>query len=179
MPISSTDILLKYSTLSGSQGNTGIGNPDGSLGKYISTTQIPNAGLDNLFNDITGLQNAQSQVDYRCAFVHNNHATLVFQNAILYIPSQVAGGASAFIGADPAVASPINQSASQATAIIISTNTPTGVVFTAPTDRTTAVALGNIPAGYCKAIWVKRVAANTVAVNSDGAVIRIEGDSAA
>jgi hypothetical protein len=39
--------------------------------------------------------------------------------------------------------------------------------------------LGDIPAGQCKAIWVRRTAANSAALDVDGAVIRVEGDSAA
>jgi hypothetical protein len=56
---------------------------------------------------------------------------------------------------------------------------PASQTFTAPTTKGTGLAIGNIPAGSVAAIWVRRTAANTVAVNNDGVTIRCEGDTAA
>ena len=55
MPIASTDILYKLSVTAGAAGNaTAQATPANSFGKYISTTQIVNNTLDNLFDDVTG-----------------------------------------------------------------------------------------------------------------------------
>lgn len=94
MAIVSGDILYKFSVKTGSAGNSTAGTAAGSLGKYISTTQITDNTLNNLFDDITGDENAASTVDYRCFFVHNSHASLTWQNVVVWLSSEVAGGAS-------------------------------------------------------------------------------------
>ena len=93
MPIASTDILYKFSVLTGAAGNSGVGTMIGSLGKYLSTTQITTATMNNLFDDVTGDENLASNPEYKCFFVHNAHATLSLQNAVVWISADVAGGA--------------------------------------------------------------------------------------
>jgi hypothetical protein len=39
------------------------------------------------------------------------------------------------------------------------------------------VALGNIPAGQCKAFWIRRTAANSAALSNDGVTIAVAGDT--
>jgi hypothetical protein len=180
VPISSSDLLYKLSVTTGSAGNsTAQGNPNNSLGKYLSTTQITDNTLNNLFDDISGDENAASTVDYRCMFVHNNHGTLTLQSPVAWISSEVSGGASVAIGLDPAGVTNIGSSSAQAATIANETTAPAGVTFSAPTTKSAGLSIGNIGPGQCAAIWVRRTAANTAAANSDGAVIRTEGDSAA
>jgi len=179
MPITSNDVLLKYSTQAGSAGHTQGGSAATSLGGRISTTQVSSNSVNNLFDDITGVQNAASRVDYRCVFVHNNHATLTLLNAIAYISAEVQGATTIAIAADSIAPSPIGQSSVQAATIANDTTPPNNLTFTSPTTRGAAISLGNIPAGYCKAFWIRRSAGNTTAVNNDGVTIRVEGDTAA
>lgn len=182
MPIISTDILIKLSTTSGSAGNTlAQAAVDQSLGKYISTTQVVTATLNNLFSDVTGAQNAASQVDYRCIFIHNNHGTITLQNAGIYISSQVAGGTTLAIATDNIAASAIGSSSAQAFTAASTTTSPGGAAsaFSAPSSQGTGLSLGNIAPGFCKAVWVQRTAANTIAVNSDGGTLVVFGDTTA
>jgi len=183
MAIIASEILFKLSTgNSGSQGNNAAqGNVNNSLGKYISTTPVTDASLNNLFDDLTGDENAQgaSYVDYRCIFVHNNNGSLTLQNAVMWLSAEVAGGAAIAIGVDPAAASAIGSGTQQAAVILTDTSAPAGVTFSAPTTKGAGIALGNIPNGQCRAIWVRRTAANSSALNNDGATIRVEGDTAA
>jgi hypothetical protein len=180
MPIASTDILYKLSTQSGAAGNsTTQANPNNSLGKYISTTQITDATLNNLFDDISGDENAASTVDYRCFFVHNAHATITWLAPYVWISAEVAGGASVAIGLDPAGVVAIGSSSAQAAVPANETTAPSGVSFSSPTTKSGGLALPNIAPGYCAAIWIRRTAANTTAVNSDGCTIRVEGDTTA
>lgn len=180
MAILTTDILFKLSIKTGTAGNQNAqGDKDQSLGKYISTTAWAGGTLHDLFDVVTGDENAASDVEYRCVFVHNNHATLTLQSAVLWISAEVGGGAVAAIGIDPAAASPIGQAGAQAAEIATEQNAPAGVSFSAPTTKGTGIAVGNIAAGYCRGIWIRRSAANTGAVDNDGATIRVEGDSAA
>lgn len=180
MAITSSDILFKLSVTTGSAGNsTAQGNPNASIGKYISTTQITDATLNNLFDDISGDENAASTVDYRCFFVHNAHASIAWTSVYVWISAEVAGGASVAIGVDPAGATAIGSASAQAAIPADETTAPSGVSFSAPTSKGSGISIGTIAAGECVAIWVRRTAANTVAVNNDGATIRVEGDTTA
>jgi hypothetical protein len=179
MPIASSDILYKLSVTTGAAGNsTAQGTPANSLGKYISTTAIVDNTLDNLFDDVTGDENAASNVDYMCFFVHNNHATITWLNPIVWIT--VPGtNTTVAIGLDPAGVTAKGSSSAQAATIANDLAAPAGVTFTAPSSKGAGLAIGNIPAGSVQAIWVRRTAANSAALNNDGCTIRVEGDTTA
>ena len=177
MPITSTDILLKLSTTAGAAGNSNTSTPNASLGKYISTTQITDATLNNLFDDISGNENAASTVDYRCIFIHNAHGSLQYQNVVVYLLSEVAGGANIAIGVDPTAASAIGAAPAQAVTIASETTAPAGVSFTSPTTFGAGIAVGNLNAGQCRAIWIRRTATVSAALNNDGVTLRVQGDS--
>jgi hypothetical protein len=182
MPIVTADIKIKLSTKSGSAGNSlAQSNVSASLGKYISTTELVTATTNNLFDNVTGAENAASAVDYRCIFVHNTHATLSLENTAVYISSQVSGGTVLAIGIDDIVASAIGSSSAQAfTAATETTDPDAGVgAFSSPSNSGTALLLGTIPAGFCRAFWVRRTAANTGAVNADGGTFVVIGDTSA
>lgn len=179
MPIASTDILMKWSTTAGAAGNaTAAGAAGTSLGKYIATTQITDATLNNLFPDVTGDENAASNVDYQCVFVHNNHATLTLQNPVIYISAEVAGGASTAIGVDTTAASALASATAQALTIANKNTAPVGVTFSSPTTKATGLALGNIGPGQVKAFWIRRTASNSTALNNDGVTVTVAGDTA-
>lgn len=186
MAIVSTDLLIKLSTTAGAAGNANTSTPNASLGKYISTTQVVDATLNNLFDDVTGDENAANDVEYRCFFIHNNHATLSLQNAVVWITADVSGGANVGIGVDPAAATVIGSTPAQAAVSTDENSAPSPTVtFTnyasgsAVDTKARGLSVGTIAAGSCRAIWVRRTAANTAALNSDGCTIRIEGDTAA
>lgn len=182
MPIVAADVKIKLSIKSGSAGNSlAQADVNASLGKYISTTEIVTATLNNLFSNVTGAANAASAVDYRCIFVHNTHGTITLENAGIYISSQVAGGTSLDIAIDNIAASAIGSSSAQAFVATDSSTSPGGSAgaFSAPTTSGTALALGNLLPGFCRAVWVRRTAANTVAVDSDGGTFVVVGDTSA
>jgi len=181
MAIVSTDIGLYLSIKTGVAGNAAA-QPDvsASLGKYVSTTVLSGTALNNLFDDVSGAENEASDVEYRCVFVRNTHASLTLQGALVYIYSEVAGGTSVAIAIDSTAASAIGASAAQALEVADESTAPSGLTFyTTPISLATALSLGNIPAGYCKALWIRRTAANTAAVANDGTVLRVSGGTAA
>lgn len=180
MAIVTADILLKLSVKTGTAGNTTAGTPAGSLGKYISTTVVSATALNNLFDDVTGQENFDSDVEYRCIFVHNNHATLTLQNTVAYISTQVAGGATAAIAVDSVASSALGATAAQALEVADENTAPAGpLAFSAPSTRATGLALGNIAAGSVKAVWIRRTAANSAALTNDGLTLIVSGDTAA
>lgn len=179
MAIVAADLLYKFSVKTGAAGNSTAGTADGSLGKYISTTQVTDATLHNLFDRVTGDENAASEAEYRCIFIHNNHATLTWQSPVVWLASETGGGAAAAISVDTTAASAIGASAAQAKEVADENTAPASQTFSSPTTKATGLALSDIPAGQCKAIWVRRTAANSAALDLDGVVIRCEGDTAA
>lgn len=180
MAITATDLLFKLSVTTGAAGNsTAQADPNASLGKYISTTALT-ASANGMFDNISGAENAASTVDYRCIFIHNAHATLSYQNAVVYISAETAGGASVALATDNIAASAIGSASAQAALIASETTAPSGVsAFSSPTTAGTGLSLGTIAAGFCKAVWVKRTAANSAALDSDGFTLGISGDTAA
>lgn len=169
MPIVSADIQYR---LSGGAANA---NVNASLGGAKSSTVMTQGTVGNLFDTISSAETAAGDVEYRCIYVHNNHGTLTLQNAVLWVTANtpdantdaaVALGSSAVGGTEQTIAD-------EGTA-------PTGVTFSAPTTKGTGLAIGNIPAGSHKAIWLRRtVTAGMAATNDDGVQFRVEGDTAA
>lgn len=176
MAISSTDVKIKHSEKTG-PGNTNAGNGDGSLGGFISTTEIPSAQLHNLFDVVTGDENQALEDEFRCVFVHNAHATDTFFNIRIYILSEVAGGANAAIGIDPTAASAVGSASAQAVNIANENTAPVGVSFFSPTTLETAINLGDLLAGQCRAFWVRRRTTDSAALANDGVTLRIQGES--
>jgi len=175
--ITSGEILFKYS-VSAAAGNTTASAASTSLGDQISTTAWAGSVANDLFDDISGAENAASTVDYRCIFVHNSNASNTLENAVVYISAETAGGASIAIAVDGTAASAIGSGSTQAATVASETTAPTGTGgFSSPTTLGTGLALGNIPAGQCKAFWIRRTAANTAALSSDGVTIAVGGDT--
>jgi hypothetical protein len=166
--ITQAELIWRYSTTAGAAGNTTAGTAAGSLGRYISTTAWAGGAANDLFDDITGAENAASTVDYRCIFIYNSNA---------YISAEVAGGASIAIGPDTTAASTLGSATAQALTIANETTAPAGVTFTAPTTAATGIALGTIGVGQVKAFWVRRTAANTAALSGDGVTLSCSGDT--
>lgn len=179
MAILTTDLLVKLAVAAAAGDTTAQADPNQSLGDQVSITQLVDATLHNLFDVVTGDENAASDIEYRCLFYHNNHATLTWQAPFLWISAEVGGGAVAAIAVDGLAASPKGQASAQADIIANENTAPTGETFSAPTSKATGIAIGDIIAGNVRAIWVRRSAANTVAVNSDGATLSMSGDTAA
>ena len=176
--ITSGEIILKYSIRTGSAGNSTTSAAATSLGKYVSTTAWAGGALNDLFDDISGAENAASTVDYRCIFVHNTNSANTLQNAVVYISAEVAGGASIAIATDNIAASAVGATSAQAAEITNETTAPSGVsAFSSPTTIGTGLSLGNINTGQVKAFWIRRTASNSAALSSDGVTIAVTGDT--
>lgn len=175
------DIKLKRSVKTGSAGNsTAQADPNASLGKYISTTEWAGGTINDLFDNVSGAENAASTVDYRCIFFHNSHASLAWQSPKVWVSAQVSGGTSVAIGVDTNAQSLIGASAAQAVEVANETTAPSGVSFSTPTTEGTALSLGStLDAGKCVAIWFRRTAANSAALDADGVTLGFSGDTAA
>jgi len=165
--------------LTGTAGDTTAGTPAGSLGKYVSTTVVSATALNNLFDDVTGDENAASDVEYRLLFVLNNHATLTLLAPVVWLSAEVAGGAVAAISVDTTATSAKGATAAQAKEVANENTAPATQTFTAPTTKATGLAIGDLLPGQVRGIWVRRTAGNTAALDNDSVTLRVEGDTAA
>lgn len=172
------DLLFKYSVVAAA-GNTTASAASTSLGDQISTTAWAGGSANDLFDDISGAENAASTVDYRGIFLHNSNASNTLENPTLYLSAETAGGASIAVAVDNTAASAIGSGSTQMTTIANETTSPGGGAgsFSSPTTSGTGLSLGNIATGNCKGFWVRRTAANTAALSNDGVTIAVTGDT--
>lgn len=179
MPIVSGDIVYRLSVKTGTAGDTTAGTVAGSLGKYVSTTLVSATAQNNVFDNVSGDENAASEAEYRCVFVLNNHATLTLTAAVLWISAETAGGANAALAVDSVAASAKGAAGAQALEVVDENTAPAALSFTSPTTKATGLALGSIGPGQVKAFWIRRTATNSAAATADGFTWRVEGDTAA
>lgn len=164
MPIASTDIQYR---LSGGAANS---IALASLGGIKSSATSPSTLLD----DVTGAQSAAGDVNYRCFYAHNAHATLSLSNAVVFLQSLGLGSGHVIaIGVGSAAINATEQTvANEATA-------PVGVTFSSPVTLGTALALGSIPAGQHQAVWIRRTVTGGAAASANAYTLRVTGDTAA
>ena len=142
--------------MSGGAANT---DPLNSLGGAMSTAGggvIVDNTLNNLFPNVTGPQSSAGATHFRLIYIFNNHATLTFTNAKIWITSLTASADDEVdIGLDPAAIG--SDSAINVTETPTGTSAPGGVTFSRPITEGTAITIGSIPAQSKKGIWIKRV----------------------
>lgn len=165
MPIVAADIDFR---LSGGGANA---DPNASLGGIKSSTEVGT----NLFDTVASGEASAGDTEYRCLYVHNSHGTLTMLNAVIWIQTNtpstdstldIGAGTSAINGTEQTVAD-------ESTA-------PSGVSFSAAANEGAAVALGDIPAGEHKAVWVRRtISAAAAAYTGDGGTLRVKCDTLA
>lgn len=166
-------IAFAIEPAAGGGGGGESSTPNNSLGGVISITEVVDATLQNLFDNVSLGEATAGDTEYRCVYVLNDHATLTAYNAIIYIHSNTPNtystidiglGTSAINGEEQTVA---NESTA-----------PTGVTFSSAANEASALSLGNIPAGQHKAVWFRRtITADSPSYANDNAVIRIKCDT--
>lgn len=168
MAITSSDIKFY---LSGGASNT---DPNASLGGAISSTEIVDNTVHNLFDKVTGAEADAGDTEYRAFYVKNTHATLTLQNAKIYIYSNTPStDTHVQISVASETGSPIQTIANENTA-------PSGQTFSDANGETNAISIGDLAPGAVKGIWIKRVVnAGASAYANDNAVIKVFGDTEA
>lgn len=163
MPIVSTDIKYR---LSGGASNA---DQNASLGGVKSS----NEASASLFDIVGSAEAAAGDVEYRCFYVHNAHATLTMQNSVLWVQTQTPSpGTDVAVGLGTSAVNGVEQT-------VPNENTaPSGVSFVAAPNKAGGIAIGDIPPGQHRAVWVRRtVTAGAAAYNNDGATLRTECDT--
>lgn len=176
--IVASEIVFRYTTTAGAAGDSTANTTVSTfLGKYAATSAWAGGSLNDLFADITGAQNAASQVDYAGIAILNNNGANTLQNPVVYISAETAGGASIAVGVDTTATSAKGSASAQLLTIANNTTAPAGVSFSSPTTLGTGLAMSNIPVSNVKGIWIRRTAANTAALSNDGVTIAVGGDT--
>lgn len=169
MPITATEIQYMHS------GGAANADPNASLGGVISTTEITDATLHNLFDLVSGDESSAGDVEYRCFYLKNNHGSLEWQNVSVWVETDNSGvDTEIAIGLGTAAIGGTEQTvADESTA-------PAGVTFDTALGEANELVIGNIPAGSHKAVWVRRtVSAAASAASNLNVTIRANGDTAA
>lgn len=170
MTIADTDILLR---LSGGAANT---LPTASLGGIMSTTtSVVDNTAENLFDHVTGPQSTVGRTEYRMIYVLNNHGTIPYQNAIIWLDSEtVHTGANIKIALDLAGANTTGDT------IATEDEAPSpALTFVEASTEGAALSLGTLNAGQRYAVWFQRIiGAGTLAKNNYTTVIKVKGSSA-
>lgn len=165
MPITAAEIQYR---LSGGAANA---DPNASLGGAKSATALSSA-QNGFFDIVSSAEAAAGDTEYRCFYVHNANATLTLQAARIWIATNTTGnriaiglGTSAINGTEQTVAN--------------ENTAPTSVTFSQPADYAGGIALGDIPAGQHRAVWIRRTIAAATAASNDTYTLRVQGDTAA
>ncbi len=178
MPIVPADLPYR---LSGGATNV---SPTASLGGDRSTATggvIASAALRALFDDVSGAEAAAGDVEYRCIYIVNAHATLTLSDAVLWIASPTTSPSTEFdIQLDPAAIG-------SASAITLTTENDTPDTTTLPpggwvrpSTKLTGLTIGSMPALSHKAFWVRRtVTTGAEAASADTGILRVQGESPA
>jgi hypothetical protein len=182
MAIDAAELLVKRSTgsLSGN-GNASAATAAQSLGGQMSSSQIVNATIGELFDDVTGSENAINEVEYRCFFFHTSDTALSLTNARVYLAGETAGGAGIAIALDTIGVLAYNTASAMADTVVDENTAPSpALTFTSPTTYAGGLVpggTGTVGPNQAFAVWVRRTAANSAALDPDGVVIRLEGDT--
>lgn len=165
MPIITTDIIYR---LSGGSSNS---DPNASIGGTKSSV----AAGSNIFDDVPSAESVPGDIEYRCMYVHNAHATLALQNAVAWLAANTASG-------DTTVELALGNAALNATETAVAdegTAPSPGLTFAPCATQGAGISLGSIPAGQHRAIWLRRTVNAAAAASNDTFTLRVAGDTAA
>lgn len=165
MAIEASDIIFR---LSG-----GAANADPLLsvgGAKSSVVVVGNA----IFDTVSGDESTAGDVEYRCVYVHNAHATLTLTGAVAWLPTNTPStGTAVDVGVGTSAVNATEQTVANESAA------PSGVTFAAAATQGAGVALGDIPPGQHRAIWIRRTVNAGAAAFSDSFTLRATGTTAA
>lgn len=165
MPIINTDIIFR---LSGGAANA---DPLLSVGGAKSSVAVVGS---TIFDTVSGQESTDGDVEYRCVYVHNAHSTLTLTDAVAWLPTNTpSAGTSVDVGVGTSAVNGTEQTVADETAA------PSGVTFAAAATQGAGVALGDIPPGEHRAIWIRRTVTAGAAAFADSFTLRATGNTAA
>lgn len=166
MSVIAADFQLR---LSGGAANA---SGNASLGGAKSNNQA-SATVDQLFDAVAAAEASAGDVEYRCVYLHNANATDTMTAARVWVQSNTPlAGTTIDIGVGTAAVNGTEQTiANESTA-------PAGVAFSAPANAAAGLALGDIPPGQHKALWIRRtITAGAGASPSDPFTLGLDAET--
>ena len=175
MSVIASDMKLKFS-VAAAAGNTTAGTAATSLGDQVSTADLASGVIGNLFDDVSSAEASAGDVEYRCVFVCNDHATDTAFNVTVAIQSEVALGANYDLATDGIAVTARAAATAQALTVANESTAPSGGAgVSAYGDG--PLTIGTMGPLTVAGVWVRRtVTAATAPLSSDGATIRIAGE---
>jgi len=146
--------------------------PDASLGGAMGTEpgariQTTNTNLNNLFDNISKLENSDGVTDYRCVMIHNDTVT----------SGEVFAQGAVFLEGEPKAVSKVGFGTYDTNAVVIpNENTPpAGINFTIPTEAVPLVFPGDqkLEPGQYLALWIERTAQNVAGAGTVTDIITV------
>lgn len=165
MPIVAGDLPV---FLSGGAANA---NPALSLGGAESTTVAPSG----IFDNVSSVEAAAGDVEYRCVYIKNNHGALTLTGAKVWMQANTPSPDTTIeIGLGTTAVGTGNEQtvADESTA-------PAGVSFAAAANEGAALTIGDVAPGQHKAIWMRRTVTAAAAAANDTFTVRFKGDTLA
>lgn len=162
MPIVASDIKYK---LSGGAANA---DPLLALGGAISSVDA----AATIFDDVSSAEATAGDIEYRCVYVKNTHATLTALGTKIWIQTQTPSG-------DTDVAIALGGEGLNGTAeTVANENTaPVGETFSAPSSFAGGLTIGDLAPGAYYPVWVRRTVNAAAAVFADSFTLRVQCDT--
>lgn len=165
MSVLSTDIKFR---LSGGAANS---DPNASLGGAVSSVDITNNTLQNLFDNVTGDEHEAGDTEYRAFFVKNNAAETAYNVKIWIEQNTPSAESEITIGKEASIGSPIQTISDESTA-------PSAISFSSAAGQANALSIGDMTPGAVIGIWLKRIiSAGTTPQAYDSAIIKVYADT--
>jgi hypothetical protein len=163
MAVQPSDIAFR---LSGGAGNSSAA---ASLGGAKSSSIVSGS----LFDTVQPSEASGGDIEYRCIYAHNGHASLTAQNVVAWLPVNTPSTSTVLeIGVGTSALNGVEQT-------VANENTaPAGVAFGPAATYAAGVALGDIPPGQHRALWLRRTVTAGASAMNDGATLRISLDTA-
>lgn len=155
--------------LSGGSGNT---DPNAALGGAISSTAVTDNSLNDLWDNVSGQESTDGDIEYRCVYIRNSHGSLTAYTTKIWIDTDTTSSSTNIdIGLGTSAVNGTEQTvANESTA-------PTSVSFSAP-GVGTELSIGDIPTAQHKAVWIRRtVTAAGSATDSDTYILKVSCDT--
>jgi hypothetical protein len=156
MPLIAADFVARLSGgAANSSGNASLGG--------AKSSNAASAAVDSLFDQVSSGEAAAGSVEYRCIYLHNGNASSTMLSAVVWVAGNTPNTSTTLaVGVGTAAVNGTEQT------IASETTAPTGVTFSEPSTQGAGLALGDIPAGQHKAVWLRRtVTASAPAIAND------------
>lgn len=144
MPLITGDFVTR---LSGGAGNA---SGNASLGG-VKSANAASGTVDALFDATGSAEAVAGDVEYRCVYLHNGNGSSTMLSAVAWISANTPN-------ANTTLAIGVGSSAVNGTEQTVAdeSSAPAGVSFSEPATQGAGIALGDIPAGQHRAIWLRR-----------------------